>query len=125
MRADTPALATALIECAGTDVLNLDDEEVRAADRLSRMLGSIALSSETVDGELHLTLYTEISAFAQSGVTTDRVTLGTCWQVTVDESGRLGEPTGTSCSEALIARVHPTDVLDFDEVDVTLPAPSD
>lgn len=56
---DTAALTTALMDCAGTTVLNLDDEGVRAADRLHRVLGSAALSGAMVDGDLLLTMLTD------------------------------------------------------------------
>lgn len=122
---DTAALTTALMDCAGTTVLNLDDEGVRTVDRLYRILGSAALSGGMVDGDLLLTMLTEESAVVQSGVTSERVTLATCWQVTIDERGQLGAPSGVACSDALIARLRPTEVLDLEEIRVSLPASRD
>lgn len=119
--ADTAALATELADCAGTTVLDQDDEAVRTVDFLSRPGGTIAVASERHDGALALRMYTEGAGAAQAGVTSAIITLATCWQVTVDAAGDLGEPSGAECSEALITRANPTEVVPFDDLDVTFP----
>lgn len=121
---DTTALAQELADCAGTTVLNADDEAVRTVDFLSIILGSVALSGEMVDGELLLRMYTQESSVVQSGVTSGRVTLATCWQVTIDETGEVGEPSGVPCGDALLERARPTEELPLDEVDVPYPTES-
>ncbi|QGQ20757.1 hypothetical protein GC089_18125 [Cellulomonas sp. JZ18] len=122
--ADTTALAQELADCAGTTVLNADDEAVRTVDFLSIILGSVALSGEVVDGDLHLRMYTQESSVVQSGVTTGRVTLATCWQVTIDGTGELGQPSGVPCGDALLERARPTEEVPLDQVDVSRPTES-
>lgn len=54
----------------------------------------------------------------QSGVTSERVTLATCWRTAVDESEQLTPPSGTPCSDVVVSVTHPTEVVPFDQVDV-------
>ena len=115
---DTAALTGELMDCAGTTILNLDDEGVLTVEHLYRVLGSIAISAVMVDGEVLLTMFTQESAVVQSGVTSERTTLATCWQVAVDEAGELGVPSGVPCSDVVVSVTHPTEVLPLDTVEV-------
>ena len=115
---DADLLATELAECVGTSVLGGDDDAVRTAERLEMIAGTVALAAAPSTGELVIRLYTEGSGYADAGVTQARVIVGTCWQVAVTASGELGAPSGDECSDAVVARANPTEVVPFDQVDV-------
>ena len=115
--AEADLLASELGECAGTSVLDRRDDAERGADRLERIAGTVALTTDTSGGELLLAQYAEGSGYAQVGATDRYYLVGTCWQVPVLASG-LGVPAGLECSRAVVERAHPSEVLPFDQVDV-------
>lgn len=112
-------LTSELGECAGTTVLDQDDEAVRTAVRLDMVDGTVALSTDAGGEDLVLRFYTEGGGYAEAGVTQARYQVGTCWQVPVTASGDLGAPSGVECSRAVVERANPAEVLPFDELDLS------
>lgn len=106
---DKAAVAEQLTDCAGTNILNQDDDVIRSIGNglLDYEAGTIAVTSRATDDRLELTLYTEGSAVARAGVSENRTTLGTCWQVSVDlRSGTLSNPSGSTCRDSVVTRAN-------------------
>ncbi|MFP3712582.1 hypothetical protein [Puerhibacterium sp. TATVAM-FAB25] len=116
---DTAAVAEQLTDCAGTDILNQDDDAIRPIDWLHSENGTIAVTSTATADRLNLTLLTESSAVATAGVSQDRTTLGTCWQVaSVVRSGTLSSPSGTPCKESVATRANIQEQVAFDGLEL-------
>lgn len=113
---DPAALAETLMPCGGTTFFNHDDEAIRTVDPRSSQNGTIVVSGNMVEEHLNLEIVTAGSALAQAGHSRSRALAATCWQVLVDlESDTVGEPSASTCNEAVIERENPTEVLPFDE----------
>lgn len=105
-------LAETLMPCGGTTFFNHDDEAIRTVDPLASKNGALVVSGSPVDEQLTLRIVTAGSALAEAGRSRTRALAATCWQVLVDlESYTVGEPSGSTCNEALIERENPTEVV--------------
>lgn len=115
----TTTLAEGLASCAGTTIMDEDDDAVLSADPLSFENGTLVVSSEITDDQILLTLYTHGSGLAEVGVTRARALLATCWQVTIDlSSDSLDDFAGTTCKESVVASIGPAKEIPFDDLDL-------
>lgn len=114
---DDEELAEDLSPCMGTGIMNRDDEFIRTIDISGPT--TVVVSSRATSRRVALTVATHGSGLAEAGVDTHRVTLLTCWQLTVErDTGALGAPTGTTCRESVVARLSPTDVLPLGDLEL-------
>ena len=109
-----------LAECAGTTVLNQDIDQLPDTGPISVRQSSVALSSVITGDQLRLTIYTQASGLAQSGITDYRTILATCWEITLHEgSSQTKEISGVPCGGTLITRMNPTEVVPLHDLDLT------
>lgn len=116
----TPSLTEQLADCGGTTILNQDIDWAHLTGGVSSPHGVIAITGiVTVDG-LELTFYTDGGGFAQAGISNARVTLATCWRIAFDDGPH--EPidiSGTPCDDNLLAQIRPTELVPFEDLDLT------
>ncbi|GAB2471308.1 hypothetical protein GCM10007967_27050 [Xylanimonas ulmi] len=120
---DTAPLTEQLSDCASTMFLNKDlSEAIREADAdrgLSYHNSSLALTGVATGNALELTFYSQGNGYAEAGINSARVSLGTCWRIVVDDGPRQPkEISGVTCDEVLIARTRPKEVVPFEDVDL-------
>ena len=112
---DPVVLAETLMPCGGTTFFNHDDEAIRTVDPLASKNGTLMVSGSTVGERLNLEIVTSGSGLAEAGHSRARALATTCWQVQVDlASDTVGEPSGSTCNEAVVERENPSEVVAFD-----------
>ena len=114
----TDALAAELSPCIDTRILNRDDDYILSgAVELPVGDETIGVTAKVSDGRVVIELATQGVGIAQAGVASERVTLTTCWRVAAEPgTSRLTGPAETTCSDAVVKRINPSEVVPFSDV---------
>ncbi|WP_159798120.1 hypothetical protein [Puerhibacterium puerhi] len=112
-------LGEAMSPCVGTDFLDRDDGTISSLRVRDHANDTLAVSSRTTEDGLVVALVTTGRGTTSSPSKESLITLGTCWQVTVDrDSATVSAPSSAACKDLVLRRVDAETVLEVDDVDL-------